>query len=108
MRRLAHAELALHALIIVRQRRAGQVELTVAQQVNAFTAALDTALSRLIVSLKTLQPPQPTPALRPLQIGLRDKASVGDEFVGVTDALIDAVDTLSAILRDRVAWPKQA
>ena len=108
VRRLAHAELALHALIIVRQRRAGQVELTVAQQVNAFTAALDTALSRLIVSLKTLQPPQPTPALRPLQIGLRDKASVGDEFVGVTDALIDAVDTLSAILRDRVAWPKQA
>jgi len=64
-------------------------------------AALDTTMSRLALSLKTLQPPQPTPALRPLQIGLRDKASVGDEFVGVTDALIDAVDTLSAILRDR-------
>jgi len=71
-------------------------------------AALDTTMSRLAFSLKTLQPPQPTPALRPLQIGLRDKASVGDEFVEVTDALIDALDTLSAILRDRVAWPPQA
>ncbi len=109
VRRLAHAELALHALIIVRQRRAGQVELTVAQQVNAFTAALDTALSRLIVSLKTLQPPVRIPALRPLQTALRDQAATVDgALVTITDALVDTIDTLDVILRDRVTWPKQA
>jgi hypothetical protein len=109
VRRLAHAELALHALIIVRQRRAGQVELTVAQQVNAFTVALDTALSRLIVSLKTLQPPVRIPALRPLQTALRDQAATVDgALVTITDALVDTIDTLDVILRDRVTWPKQA
>ena len=107
--RLAHAELALHALISLRQGRTGHVELSVAQQLNAFTAALDTAMGRLALSLRTLQPPQPAPDLRPLQTALRDQAApVDSSLVGVTDALVDAADTLDAILRDRVAWPKQA
>ena len=107
--RLAHAELALHALIFLRQGRAAHVELSVAQQLSAFTAALDTAMSRLVVSLKTLRPPLRIPALRPLQAALRDQAApVDGALVGVTDALVDAADTLNVIVRDRVAWPKQA
>jgi hypothetical protein len=40
----------------------------------------------------------------PLLAALRDKAATVDSaLVGVTDALVDAADTLDAILSDRVA-----
>ena len=57
-------------------------------------------MSRLAFALSTGQPPAPMPALRPLQAALRGEPDLGDAaLVGITDGLVDAVDTVDALLR---------
>jgi hypothetical protein len=103
--RLAQAELALHALALPSLhagRPAERVEPVVAQRIDVLTSALDTALNRLAPALQGLVPPEPIPALRPIQAQLRAEAAMtGSAVVGPTDLLVDAVNTVDAILRER-------
>ncbi len=84
--RLAHAELALHALILSPER---PVIAT-----GDFSAALASALGGLASALRTLRPPQPIPALRPVE-----PTSRGTPLAAITDGLVEATDTLASILR---------
>ncbi len=102
--RLAHAELALHALIAARRDGDEPGEVTV-RHLGALAAALGTTMSELARSLRTLEPPGPIPALRPLQAELRDAPVTDPHLVGVTDGLVDAINTLDAILRERLEVP---
>ena len=50
--------------------------------------------------LRNGQPPEPIPALRPLQAALRGQPALVDAtLVGITDGLVDAVNTVDALLR---------
>ncbi len=84
--RLAHAELALHALILSPER---PVIAT-----GDFSAALAAALGGLASALRTLRPPQAIPALRPVE-----PTSRGTPLAAITDGLVEATDTLASILR---------
>lgn len=104
--RLAHAELAIHALALSGQRsvdRQGGSD-DFARHLHALGAALRVAMDRLAVALRTLRPREPIPALRPIQSALRDDPALrGTALVGITDRLVDATDTLDAALRDRLS-----
>jgi uncharacterized membrane protein YccC len=103
MARLAHAELALHALALSQHEPAGRTGGLgdIAARVDALSAALDTTMSHLALALRTLQPPPPIPALRPIHAALRSELGLlHPAFVAVTDRLVDAANTLDAILRD--------
>jgi uncharacterized membrane protein YccC len=113
VRRLANAELALHALalgqagITDHQARGGPGD-TVARRLDALATVLDTTISRLAVSLATRQPPQPLPALRPLQTALRDPLRGQDAdatLARITADLVDATDAIADILRDHLPVP---
>jgi len=84
--RLAHAELALHALILSPER---PVIAT-----GDFSAALASALGGLALALRTQRPPQAIPALHPLE-----PASHGTPLAAITDGLVEATDTLDSLLR---------
>ena len=88
--RLAHAELALHALILSPER---PVIAT-----GDFSAALASALGSLASALRTLRPPQAIPALRPVQ-----PASRGTPLAAITDGLVEATDTLDSVLRTHLS-----
>jgi hypothetical protein len=112
VRRLANAELALHALALgqagVTDHQAGGPGDTVARRLDALATALDTTISRLAVSLATRQPPQPLPALRPLQTALRDPLRSQDadaSLARITADLVDATDAIADILRDHLPVP---
>jgi len=101
--RLAHAALALHALALSQQGPTGRQDGygDIAPRVNALGEALCAAMGHLASALRTLRVPQPIPSLRPIQATLRDDPALrGAAFVGITDRLVDAVNTLDAILRD--------
>ena len=107
--RLAHEELALHSLAVSPSSPTGEAdgesEVT-ARRVDALAAALSTTMSHLAVSLRTLKPPLPIPALRPLQAALRGEPPLANApFANLTDALVDAVNTLDAILHDLLRVP---
>jgi uncharacterized membrane protein YccC len=104
--RLAHAELALHALALSRPGPAGRTDGLgdIAARVDALSAALGATISHLALALRTSQPPQPIPALRPIHAELRSElALLHPAVVAVTDRLVDAANTLDAILRDALA-----
>ena len=107
--RLAEVELALHSFAMSQPRPTGDAEggtEMAALRVDAFGAALNTTMSRLAISLGTLKPPLAIPALRPLQAELRSGPPlINPALAGFTDALVDAVNTLDAILRDRLEVP---
>jgi uncharacterized membrane protein YccC len=88
--RLAHAQLALHALVLSSERAAIDAD--------DFGAALDTALGRLAAALRTLQPPPGVPALRRIAAALS-----GSAFAPIADRLVDATNTLDSVLRERLA-----
>jgi uncharacterized membrane protein YccC len=88
--RLAHAQLALHALVLSSERAAIDAD--------DFGAALDIALGRLAAALRTLQPPPGVPALRPMEAALR-----GSALGPIADRLVDATNTLDSVLRERLA-----
>jgi uncharacterized membrane protein YccC len=101
--RLAHTELALHALALSQQEPAPRTDGLgdVARRVDALGAALVTTMSHLALALRALQPPQPIPALRPIQAALRDELTpLHPAVVAATDRLVDAANTLDSILRD--------
>ena len=83
--RLAHAELALHALILSPER---PVIAT-----GDFSEALTSTLGRLASALRQLRPPA-TPAPAPVPAALR-----GTPLAAITDGLLEAIDTLDSVLR---------
>jgi Fusaric acid resistance protein-like len=103
--RLAQSELALHALVLSRRGTmdsSGALD-RLAERINAFAAALGAAIDHLASSVLRLQQPEAIPALRPLQSALRADPQIRDSaVVGITDRLVDAVNTLDSILRTRL------
>lgn len=102
--RLAHAELALHALALQPEGRSPQAGTphSVAAVINSLATALETAMRCLALALRNGVPPQSIPAFRAIHVQLRNEArSASDTLVGLTDRLVDAVDTVDAILRSR-------
>ena len=57
-------------------------------------------MRRLAFALSTGQRPQPIPALRPLQAALHGEPDLSDAtLVSITNGLVDAADTVDALLR---------
>jgi len=105
--RLAHVELALHSLAVSQPRPASDADVekseVVARRIDVLGAALGATMIRLSVSLRTLKPPLAIPELRPLQAALQNEPPpLNAALAGLTDALVDAVNTLDAILRKRL------
>jgi hypothetical protein len=98
LRRLGHAELSLHAFIAAR-RGSDVVGEGAARRLEALATALDAAMNELARSFRTLEPPGPIPALRPFQAGIRDARASEPALVGITDGVVDATNTIDAILR---------
>jgi len=101
VRRLAHAALALHALVAARRDSDQPGEVT-ARRLDALAAALGATMSQLALSLRTLEPPGPITALRPLQAELRDGPVIDPRLISMTDGLVGAIDTIAAILRNHI------
>ncbi|HEX4596187.1 MAG TPA: hypothetical protein VH278_00230, partial [Burkholderiaceae bacterium] len=58
---------------------------------------------QLAAAVLLLQQPAPIPALRPLQARLRSEPHLHDSpLLGITDQVVDALNTLDAILRSRL------
>ena len=103
--RLAHAELALHAFVLSRCASMDPSAALdgVAAPVDAFAVALDAAMSQLAAAVSRLRQPGPIPALRPIQAALRLEPQLHDSpLIGITDRLVDAVNTLDSVLRSRL------
>ncbi len=103
--RLAHAELALHALALSPERpmNGASAPSGIPARLDPFSAALGTVISQLASAVRSLQQPEPIPALRPIHATLRDDPALrGTAFVAITDRLVDAVNTLDAILRQKL------
>jgi hypothetical protein len=103
--RLAHAELALHALALSPERpmNGASAPSRIPARLDPFSAALGTVISQLASAVRSLQQPEPIPALRPIHATLRDDPALrGTAFVAITDRLVDAVNTLDAILRQKL------
>jgi hypothetical protein len=112
VRQLAHAELALHALA-VSQEQLGRQSHDVptgddADALDALGASLATMMRALAVSLRTPQPPATAPAAGPVQATLNIPRDVEPSFRAATDAMVDAVGRIDALLRDRLMWPEPA
>jgi len=111
MARLAHAELALHALVLsddpsvgTRTASAGSIA-----KVQALAGGFDVAMSSLVSALTTLTAPRPIPVLRPLQVALQEDAEYhGTALAGITDRLVDGVNSLDAVLRNGLPRPSDA
>ena len=74
-----------------------------ATALGALGTAYPLAMQRLAVAFRSLQPPEAIPALRPIQTALRDEPAARESAVArITDRLVDAVDTLDTVLRDRL------
>jgi uncharacterized membrane protein YccC len=104
--RLAHAELAIHVLAPL-QPVPAVVPSDRALRLDRLASALTTTTSTLARSLRTMQPAAAVPDLRQLQLALTSEATPADRAVaGATDGLVDAVDTLNAILREHLPSPQ--
>src|SRR6266480_7179010 len=68
----------------------------------SLAAALGAAMSQLALFLRTLEPPGPITALRPLQAELRDGPVIDPRLISMTDGLVGAIDTIAAILRNHI------
>ena len=103
--RLAHAELALHALILALdpQTAATGASREGAARVDQLKAAVGEGLSRLTLALRTLRAPAPIPALRPIYSELlADPALRDTPLVAIADQLVDATNTLDGVVRSRL------
>ena len=102
--RLAHAELALHALALEPGGLSPQTDMprSGAAAIDSQATAIEIAMQRLASALRNGVPPQPIPALRQIHTLSRNEVPAsGAVLVGLTDRLVDAVDTVDAILRGR-------
>jgi uncharacterized membrane protein YccC len=111
VRRVAQAELAIHVLAPLPRVPAGDGHELVpsdrAVLLDRLAAALTTTMSTLARSLRTMQPPAADPDLRRLQLALTSHATPADRALArATDGLVDAVDTLNAILRHHLLSPQ--
>jgi hypothetical protein len=97
VRRLAHAELAIHAIASLRDAPSDRAPL-----LDRLAAALTTTMRALAHSLRTMEPAAAAPELRRLQVELSQATPADRALAGATDGLVDAVDTLDAILRDHL------
>ena len=103
--RFAHAELALHALVLARdqQTAANSVPRESVASVHQLRTVIGDALGRIALGLRTLRPSSPIPALRPLYSELAAAPGLHDSpLVAIVDQLVDATKTLDAVVRDRL------
>jgi len=103
--RLAHAELALHALALSPHRPANRTVASaeIGERIDALGSALQTALSSFAVALENLHRPQAIPALRPIHSVLAAEPALRESpLPGIIDRLVDTINSLDAILRERL------
>ncbi|PZG12251.1 FUSC family protein [Nonomuraea aridisoli] len=94
--RLAHTELSLHTLVL---EQSAVVRADARPRLDALTAALATTADALAEAIRTSREPAGLPPLRRLQAALRTPPSPLDpRYVALTDSLVDAFDTLAAVL----------
>ena len=103
--RFAHAALALHALTLAEHRPAAVPNAGESSaRVDDVAAGLGTAMSRIAVGLQTLHAPEPIPSLRPIYSRLSGEPALRDSaLVPIVDRLVDATNTLDAVMRERLA-----
>jgi len=109
--RLAHAELALHALALSTHRPASRAAASdeTDERMDALGTALRTALGGLAAAVANLQRPEAFAALRPIYSALAAQPALRDSpLPGIADRLVDTVDTLDAVLRERLPPPVQS
>ena len=102
--RLAQAELALHALALQTESRSRQraTPHSVVAAIDSLATAFETAMRCLALALRNGDPPPTMPTFRAIHAQLRNAMpAASDTVVGLTDRLVDAVDTVDAILRSR-------
>lgn len=98
-------ELALHALALSPDRPMNQASAPgrIDATLDAFSAALGTVISRLASALRSLHQPEPIPALRPTYAAWAGEPALrGTALVAITDRLVDATNTVDAILCQRL------
>jgi uncharacterized membrane protein YccC len=101
--RLGQASLGLHALALSQRSSIPEIDPMLADRLDALGEGLDIAMTRLACALRTFSAPEPIPSLRPLHAALRaEPPARAAAVVGLTDRLVDAVDALDDMLRDRV------
>ena len=110
--RLAQAELALHALVWTPHSYGngadGRDHADVKRLLDEFARAVGETGTRLADALRKLHQPGPIPALRPLHAHLHDQ--LGGDGVGLitaTDGVVDALDTIHAVLEERLPPDEQ-
>jgi uncharacterized membrane protein YccC len=112
VRRITQAELALHVLAPLKPVPAAHAhELAASKRappLDRLASALTATMSDLARSLRTLQPADAAPHLRQHQLELAGQAPPADRaLLSATDGLVDAVDTLHAVLRDHLVSPEE-
>jgi uncharacterized membrane protein YccC len=105
--RLAHAELALHALAVSRFQTgsfsdAPREGLT---HLDDLRESLALGISRIAAALRTPEKREPIPPLRPIYTALASEPTRDAPLVALVDRLIDATNTLDAMVRDRLVLP---
>jgi len=101
--RLAQAELAIHALVLSRDRVAAGAHVPgeCAEKVDALKDAFRAAMAGVALAVRNAQPPEALPALRPIYDALaRDDVLCESALLPILDRLVDATNTLGAIVRD--------
>jgi hypothetical protein len=111
VRRLTQAELVIHVLAPLQQVPVGDAHEVVPRDrallLDRLASALTTTMSTLARSLRTMEPTAAAPELRQLQVELTSQATPADPaLASATDGLVDAVNTLDAILRDHLVSPQ--
>ncbi len=99
--RLAHAELALHALVQSRAQDSARSNGTA--HVDRVSLAVATAMTSIVTALRNLKAPPSMPSLRPLYAELITAPEVhATAFADITDRLVDATDALLDLVRQRL------
>jgi uncharacterized membrane protein YccC len=112
--RLAQAELALHALVWTpdpsHNGAAHDCEgADVSRLLDEFAGAVGETASGLAAALRTLRRPGAIPALRPLHAHLQDELAAGQVgLITATDGIVDALNTIHAVLEERLPGRDQA
>ena len=105
--RLAHAELALHALVLsaggttTTQDASGAIA-----HIDILNNAICVAMDHIALALRMLAPPQAIPALRPIQLAQFECAEDrNDPVLVITDQMVDAIDAVDNIVRKQLPRP---
>jgi len=105
--RLAHAELALHALLLSAGRTTSTQDASGAfAHIDVLNNAIDAAMDYLALALRTLTPPQAIPALRRIQLAQFGCSNDrNNPVLGITDQIVDAIDAVDNIVRKQLSQP---